>query len=384
MKATISSAFSRSLTSVVRRNALRWWHGLPRRWTQRAAIVHYFHQDDDPYSDLLAAVLPKLQERYHIDLRCHRVAPPDDASAPDRERLREWSVRDAAALQIAYQLKPDPYAIGRLPWYTRDPQVGAILRQRLGHYLGATIYFEGEWYWGIDRLHYLEQRLQSEGLAQYPIDTLLIEPQALRFAQIDRPSSTRPTLEFFCSLRSPYTYLAIERTRRLAEHYGADLQLRFVLPMVMRGLPVGFAKRKYILLDTKREAQRLDLPFGNVVDPVGKPVEDGLAILHRAIARGVGTEFLSSFLSAAFAEGIDTHRPQALRQIALRSGLPSVDLEDALNDPAWRTMAAVNREALLASGLWGVPSFRVVGHPSVWGQDRLWMIERDLLAATRA
>jgi len=153
MKATISSAFSRSLTSVVRRNALRWWHGLPRRWTQRAAIVHYFHQDDDPYSDLLAAVLPKLQERYHIDLRCHRVAPPDDASAPDRERLREWSVRDAAALQIAYQLKPDPYAIGRLPWHTRDPQVGAILRQRLGHYLGATIYFEGEWYWGIDRLH---------------------------------------------------------------------------------------------------------------------------------------------------------------------------------------------------------------------------------------
>jgi 2-hydroxychromene-2-carboxylate isomerase len=262
--------------------------------------------------------------------------------------------------------------------------VGAILRQRLGHYLGATIYFEGEWYWGIDRLHYLEQRLQSEGLAQYPIDTLLIEPQALRFAQIDRPSSTRPTLEFFCSLRSPYTYLAIERTRRLAEHYGADLQLRFVLPMVMRGLPVGFAKRKYILLDTKREAQRLDLPFGNVVDPVGKPVEDGLAILHRAIARGVGTEFLSSFLSAAFAEGIDTHRPQALRQIALRSGLPSVDLEDALNDPAWRTMATVNREALLASGLWGVPSFRVVGYPSVWGQDRLWMIEQDLLTATRA
>jgi 2-hydroxychromene-2-carboxylate isomerase len=169
----------------------------------------------------------------------------------------------------------------------------------------------------------------------------------------------------------------------LADHYGADLQLRFVLPMVMRGLPVGFAKRKYILLDTKREAERLEMPFGNVVDPVGKPVEDGLAILHRAIARGRGIEFLSSFLSGAFAEGIDTHRPQALRGIALRAGLTDSDLEDAPNDPAWRTMAAVNREALLASGLWGVPSFRVVGYPSVWGQDRLWMIERDLLAATR-
>ena len=384
MKATISSAFSRTLTSAARRDTLRWWHGLPRRWMQRAAIVHYFHQDDDPYSELLAAVLPRLQERYHIDLRCHRVAPPDDASAPDRERLREWSIRDAAALQTAYQLKPDSDVTTRLPWHTLDPNVGAKLRQRLGHYLGATIYFEGDWYWGIDRLHYLETRLQDAGLAHRPVDRLLIEPQPLRFVPIDRPSSLRPTLEFFCSLRSPYTYLAIERVKHLAEHYKVDLQLRFVLPMVMRGLPVGFAKRKYILLDTKREAERLKLPFGNVVDPVGKPVEDGLAVLHRAIARGVGTEFLSSFLSAAFAEGIDLHRPRALRQIALRSGLSSIEFESALNDPAWRTMAAENREALLASGLWGVPSFRVVGHPSVWGQDRLWMIERDLLAATRA
>ena len=382
MRAFVSSTFSRTLTSVGRRDALRWWYGLPRRWQRRAAIVHYFHQDDDPYSELLATVLPRLQERYHIDLRCHRVAPPDDASAPDRERLRDWSIRDAAALQAAYQLAPDLQAIERLPWQTQDAQAGAILRQRLGHYLGATIYFEGEWYWGIDRLHYLEARLQGAGLAHRPVDTLLIEPQPLRFLPIDRSSSKRPTLEFFCSLRSPYTYLAVDRVQRLAEHYGAELQLRFVLPMVMRGLPVGFAKRKYILLDTKREAERLDLPFGNVVDPVGKPVEDGLAILHRAIARGRGTEFLSSFLAGAFAEGVDTHRPPALRELALRAGLTDIDFEDALNDPAWRTMAATNREALLASGLWGVPSFRVVGYPSVWGQDRLWMIERDLLAAS--
>ncbi len=383
MRASISSAFSRTLTSSVRRSTLRWCYGLPRRWGQRAAIVHYFHQDDDPYSELLAAVLPKLQQRYHIDLRCHRVAPPDDASAPDRERLRDWSIRDAKALQIAYQIQSDPPAIERLPWHTQDPHSGALLRRRLGHYLGATIYFEGEWYWGIDRLHFLEERLQRTGLAHRSLETLLIEPQPLRFSPLARPSTARPTLEFFCSLRSPYTYLAVARMQRLAEHYGADLQLRFVLPMVMRGLPVGFAKRKYILLDTKREAERLDLPFGNVVDPVGKPVEDGLAILHRAIAKGCGTAFLSAFLSAAFAEGIDTHQPRVLRRIALRCGLSDLDVEDALNDPAWRTMASANREALLASGLWGVPSFRVVGYPSVWGQDRLWMIERDLVMATR-
>jgi len=245
------------------------------------------------------------------------------------------------------------------------------------------LYFEGEWYWGLDRLHYLERRLQAAGLTKRISDLLLIEPVTLRFENTEAPTNSRPILEFFCSLRSPYTYLAVDRVKRLADHYRAELKLRFVLPMVMRGLPVGFAKRKYILLDTKREAERLDLPFGNVVDPVGKPVEDGLAILHRAIARGRGTEFLSSFLAGAFAEGIDTHRLPALRELALRVGLTDIDFEDALNDPAWRTMAATNREALLASGLWGVPSFRVVGYPSVWGQDRLWMVEQDLLAASR-
>jgi 2-hydroxychromene-2-carboxylate isomerase len=246
------------------------------------------------------------------------------------------------------------------------------------------MYFEGEWYWGIDRLHYLERRLQDAGLARRPLTSALIEPLPLRFETLEYRVTPKPVLEFFCSLRSPYTYLAVDRAKRLADHYGAQLQLRFVLPMVMRGLPVGFAKRKYILLDTKREADRLGIPFGSVVDPVGKPVEDGLAILHRAIALGLGTEFLSSFLSGAFAEGIDTHRRSALLKLALRAGLAKSDVEDALKDSAWRTMAAENREALLASGLWGVPSFRVVGYPSVWGQDRLWMIEQNLLMAARS
>ncbi|MEY3713224.1 MAG: hypothetical protein RL321_844 [Pseudomonadota bacterium] len=383
MKAVISRAFSHALTSTSRRDILRWCHDVGRRATGRMGIVHYFHQDDDPYSELLAACLPELQERYHIELHCHRVSPPDDASAPDRVRLREWSARDAAALATAYRLNPDPALIDKLRWCTTDPKIGASLRKRLGHYLGATIYFEGEWYWGIDRLHYLEERLQSSGLARQPCTSALIEPLPLRFETIDHLATQRPVLEFFCSLRSPYTYLAVDRAARLAKHYGAELQLRFVLPMVMRGLPVGFAKRKYILLDTKREADRLGIPFGRVVDPVGQPVEDGLAILNRAIALGLGTEFLSSFLSGAFAEGVDTHQRSALLKLALRVGLSQSDVEDALKDSAWRTMAAANREALLDSGLWGVPSFRVVGHPSVWGQDRLWMIEQDLLAATR-
>jgi 2-hydroxychromene-2-carboxylate isomerase len=38
---------------------------------------------------------------------------------------------------------------------------------------------------------------------------------------------------------------------------------------------------------------------------------------------------------------------------------------------------------MLALGLWGVPSFRLVGRPGepdfcTWGQDRLWRVESEI------
>ena len=60
--------------------------------------VHYFHQVDDPYSALAAAVLPLLAERYAIDIVAHVVGPPPDDAAPDRARLVDYSRRDARLL----------------------------------------------------------------------------------------------------------------------------------------------------------------------------------------------------------------------------------------------------------------------------------------------
>jgi hypothetical protein len=36
---------------------------------------------------------------------------------------------------------------------------------KLGHYFGAMINLEGEWYWGIDHLDHLEQQLMGLSLA---------------------------------------------------------------------------------------------------------------------------------------------------------------------------------------------------------------------------
>jgi 2-hydroxychromene-2-carboxylate isomerase len=388
IKASIGRNITRLITSSSLESTRRSALAVRRKLLGHAATVHYFHQPDDPYSQLLARCLPALQLRYAVSVVSHLVPPPDSAAAPDLERLSAWSLRDANRLAIALAALPqlEVTEAHALPASVTALGDGAALRKKLGHYLGGTLYFEGEWYWGVDRLHYLEARLAEAGLRVAPRDgqdtpPFIFPPRELQLQPIRAASSPPPVIHFYCSLRSPYTYLAARRVRELAKHYGAELQLRFVLPMVMRGLPVPLPKRLYILRDTKREADRLGQAFGTVVDPVGKPVENGLALLHAAIENGRGSALLESFLEGVFAQGIDASSPRGLNQIAERAGLGPAEIETALGNESWRTVAEDNRSDMLKRGIWGVPSFRVNDKPLLWGQDRLWMLEEDLIAA---
>ena len=108
-------------------------------------------------------------------------------------------------------------------------------------------------------------------------------------------------------------------------------------------------------------------------------------------ARAAGEEALVAWVlialarrAAAWAEGIDAGSAAGLLQIATRAGLDQAFVEAALADQGWRQQAEANRAEMLALGLWGVPSFRVDQCPAHWGQDRLWLIERDLIEATAA
>jgi len=436
LKNTVIKHVVRVLTHPGVRKWGRTRASLVRRMKGASAQVHYFHQTDDPYSYLCVQLLERLGHRYDVDLLGHLVSPPEDSAAPDRERLGHWSLRDAALLAQANGLEapvsqPDPAAlaaaesalavslqagrfvvdaaaISRRMWQGQpqhnspdqaqaqgrgkgdlqgDAQAakaaGTALRKQLGHYLGATFFYGGEWYWGIDRLHYLEQRLRDEGLCREPATPLLVPVRdiALNGAPAVR-TANKPVaqLHYFCSFRSPYTYIALPRVRQLAEHYGAQLQIRFVLPMVMRGLAVPREKSMYIVADVAREAQRVGMRYGFLVDPVGKPVERGYAVLHQAMKTGAGLPLAQSFLQGVWADGIDAGTDSGLYAIATRAGLDKAFVDQALVDDSWRAVAASNRLELLDMDLWGVPSFRVNDLPGYWGQDRLWMVEQDLMA----
>jgi 2-hydroxychromene-2-carboxylate isomerase len=244
-------------------------------------------------------------------------------------------------------------------------------------------YYAGEWYWGVDRLHHLERRLQSLGVMRAGSEPGPIVRRPAFADQFILDTGRRLTLEFYPSLRSPYTYIAMERVYALPGRYPIDLQLRPVLPMVMRGLPVPRAKRIYITLDTKREAEDAGIPFGRVCDPVGRPIERAFSLFPWARERGRAAELLLSFARAAFAEGVDTGTDAGLRHVVERIGLAWTDAQMHLDREGWRDELEANRQALFAMGLWGVPSFRLRGGDGepdfcTWGQDRIWLVEQEV------
>jgi 2-hydroxychromene-2-carboxylate isomerase len=390
--------------------------------------LHYFHQTDDPYSALLGAALAQILGRYDVDLVPHLVSPPPDNAAPERDKLIAYSRVDAQQLAQHYGLaftdpqvqpktselalaqavlvkaiaqkrfvpliKPVSQSLWRIselpddaPW-TQGPQAtpqevaahlqaSDALRQKLGHYLGATLFYAGEWYWGLDRLYHLEQRLQDLGAARPGVQGVLFAPSHDLRQALALPSP--PPIEFFFSLRSPYSAIVAKRVFELGRLTGAAVHLRYVLPMVMRGLPVPRSKRRYITEDTAREAFVRGIPFGRLNDPVGRPTERGLALVDFAQQQGKGQAYVLSFLHGVWAEGINAGSSRGLRTIVERAGLSWADARLALKDQAWRGVAERNREDLLALGLWGVPSMQVQD-VAVWGQDRLWAIEEKLRA----
>jgi 2-hydroxychromene-2-carboxylate isomerase len=249
--------------------------------------------------------------------------------------------------------------------------------------MSAMLFYGGEWYWGLDRLHYLEARLAELGArhAGTPDAPIFLPPEA-DVANAKRSDGARPQLHWYLSFRSPYTYLATQRVKALADAHGAELRLRFVLPMVMRGLAVPPMKSRYFTLDTAREARRLGVPFGRIADPVGKPVERGYALLPWARDQGRGFEFVAAFMTAVWSQGVDAGSEGGLARIVRAAGLDWDQARTQLGSQAWREEAEANRQELLERGHWGVPCFRV-GDVCVWGQDRLWVIDEALRGQAR-
>ena len=410
-------------------------------------VVEYFHQVDDGYSHLAVQLLKPLAARYAIDLRCHLVTGPTGNNAVEPELLLQLSRTDAAQIAPFYGLNFPAQAASAPPaelvqlassilasqdaqhWLEHAAEVGLSLwandearlqvlaqshgcasasqlaariasgnarRDQLKHYSGAMFYYGKEWYWGVDRLYHLEKRLAQLGACQEAsngnhnhAEQLLAPRPPINLGRLKDNGSL--TLEIYPSLRSPYTAISFDRTVKLAEDTGVNLVVRPVLPMVMRGVPATRQKGMYIFSDTVREAREAQVPYGNFYDPIGEPVRRCYSLYPWACEQGKGNELLSSFLRAAFVEGINTNNDKGLKQVVTQAGLDWSLAKKHLGQPDWETLVENNRLAMYNAGLWGVPSLRLLDENgnqvlALWGQDRLWLFAFEiqrLLAARK-
>lgn len=407
-----------------------------RRRAGGAHLVEYFHQVDDGYSHLAAQLLGPFAERYDVRLVCHLVPGPGGRNAPEPEMLSRLSPDDAAriaphygltfpestgranaelvavATRILANITTDSYAFARLApvvgealWsgsakalqsladqhgcadaQTAQAVVAAGERRRwmLGHYSGAMFHYGGEWYWGVDRLYHLENRLIELGVDRGSGGQLAPRPRIETGPAVDDGSLT---LEIYPSARSPYSAVAFDAAVDLAKATGVRQVVRPVLPMVMRGLPVTRAKGLYIFSDAAREARAGgQADWGNYYEPIGEPVRRCYSLYPWAVEQGLGIEFLSAFMAAAFRQGVNAGTDAGLRRVVETAGLSWEQARNVVDNDEWQDEIEANRLAMYEFGLWGVPSFRLLD-PSgetllrAWGQDRLWLVSREIQRA---
>ncbi len=405
-----------------------------RRRRNEPHVVDYFHQLDDPYSHLAAQVFAAFASHYDVTLRVHLIRATGGASQPELEKLAVWARRDAELIAPHLGLSfpsqsgtvPDPShqvlagralaassdeeriasiaAVSEALWsgdegaLTGLAEKGASVAEldaaldrgsaRLAknkHYSGAMFLYGGEWYWGVDRLFHLENRLRELGACKEPEAPLIAPRPDADVAGID---ASRLRLDFYPSLNSPYTSIVFDRTIALKDACGIEFHHKPVLPMVMRGVPAPPPKARYIVFDTKREADAEGVAFGNLVMPIGTPTRRAYSLLPWAMAQGKDEALMSSLLRHAFALGVGLHKDAGMRKAVEAAGLDWAEAQKVIDGDDWKAMVERNQDEMVDGlGLWGVPSFRLSSPEgeadlAVWGQDRLWLVAAEIRRRT--
>lgn len=411
--------------------------GQRRRAGQPHKVTVYLRLND-PYSYVLLQVLDQFAARYPVEFEFRTILNLQPEMYPAPELWEKNAFHDGAYLANLYGLNfPDTrprrdlerdaglttqllhwelqpgYAEHALPLfeaYWQDDQaklnnlVDAGITEHAecyqhhlaaneahlksnGHYLSAMLHYGGEWYWGLDRLAHLERRLNDLGLATDATAEIQFDRGYRDFC---RPSPTAPSsdtdadtpITLYWSFRSPYSYIGLVRAKQLATHYQLPLEVKPVLPMVMRRMQVPRTKGFYILQDAKREATQYGIEFGKIADPVGAGVERCYALYEFAVSAGKGLEFLESCARGAWAEGINAASDGGLQVLVERAGLDWQQARVLLADDTWRIWAQRNLADMYTEDLWGVPSlsYRDI---KVYGQDRIECIEQAIRHARK-
>jgi len=421
-------------------NAHRVWREASRKRVKTGHLADVYLRLDDPYSYLLIQCLELLQKRYPLQYRFRTVLEMPEDAFPAPRRWAENAFEDAQHLAELYTdlglqfpartpSKNSQYTLPELTaqllhwelnanylnlasqlfhaYWHRDeqalnnlvePRVKSSLecyqhhlqanQQRLnqqGHYQSAMVHYQGEWYWGLRRLVHLEERLNNMGLGTSEVFARSHQSLSVHH-DLNESECARiknKELAMYLSIRSPYSYLGLAKAKKLADQYQLRLVLKPVLPMLMRGMKVPRSKSRYSLLDVKREAKRLNLPFGFIADPLGRGVENTYALFEFAQQQGKEITLFESIARGAWSENLDAASEQGMKIMIERAGLNWTEAHQLtfgqLNND-WHDWAQENLLELYELNHWGVPCFKFEDL-AVFGQDCFDRIEHAVIKA---
>jgi len=392
--------------------------------------VIYFHSVSDPYSYLVLQKLESLKTTYNINLNFVLVGEPPPLATPEPEFYKIYSLIDAKRIAPFYNTKPPKIEV--MPNHKEVKQIeqiltntpndmllpksmdlahqlwqgdlkdlekqvkefgtsediasqvikeGDIQRQQKKHYLGAVFHYEGENYWGLDRLYHLENRLTKLGLqisnSPFISTRSYVSPK-------EKVKKEGFVLEFYPSLNSPYTYISFNRVKKLTEKYSIKLKIKPVLPMLMRNMKIPGSKGAYILNDASREGKEVGVKFNKILTPIGKPAERAYSLFMWVNDQDKGFEYLHRLMVASFHDGKNIYKINFLNKLIQELGLNWEEAEIHLDNDRWRHLLEKNRLDMYDSSIWGVPAFKLISQNaedfSIWGQDRLWLLENEILS----
>jgi 2-hydroxychromene-2-carboxylate isomerase len=428
MNKTVMPYILKAISSDLLRDVKRQVYLAKRKLQGQPATLDIFLKTDDPYSYLLLQALPSIEKRFKVICKFHVFQEIDGDMFPRLDMWLDYAKHDAYHLAKLYDFRfpsknerpnidkeiTNKLSLALVNIETDEAFISKAIKyldqywfqgkspasennlvkknqQKLtenfelltksGHYLGAMINYEGEWYWGLDRLDHLEKRLIGLGLKHAKKESIHFDLTYEAFCKApsnNMASDKKTPLILYWSARSPYSYIALERAQMLCAHYKIPLMIKPVLPMMMRGMNVPNTKKLYIFLDTKREASKLGLPYGCVADPLGAAVERCYSLVEYAKSAGKYHDFLLSFATGVNSQGIRAETDKGMKTIVTRCGLDWHKAKHQLKDQTWRVWVDKNLEEMYSVGCWGVPTIRY-GDLHFWGQDRFGIIENHIL-----
>ena len=408
----------------------------------RPHTVFYFHSLSDPYAHLTIQVIKKLISNFNIVLEIFFISEPSENFTPEKTMYRKHCLKDSKEIapfyglifeakefylkeneKLAYKIldhfsdiNQDDYIdlifkVSSLLWDNNIAGLNAIISnlsdkerellskkiidinikgnkkiQSLEYYFSASFHYEGENYWGIDRLGYLEERLVELGLKKNNSHKNIVkklEKSKFDSNQIIKKDNSL-ILEFFPSLNSPYTYISFKRVERLIDNYPIKLLTKPVLPMLMRNMKIPTHKGKYILSDSAREGRKYGSIIKDIYSPIGSPANKAYSLFPIIDSYGLGFRYLEELTKASFFYGINIGNEEFLEKLSKDLGLPWDKIRVELNTDNWRSILEKNLKDMYSGNSWGVPSFKLTNFDNSnpyyqWGQDRIWLIENEII-----